>query len=60
MGKRNPFEDIGFPQKEVPKELKEIIMQKIKTMKLLMELSENFDKNCKAAMSSLYKTNIDL
>ncbi|WP_431129501.1 hypothetical protein [Flagellimonas flava] len=60
MEKQNPFEDIGLPQKEVPKELKEIIMQKVVILKLLKELSDDFDKSFKVAMSSLFKTDIDL
>lgn len=60
MEKRNPFEDMDLPHKEVPGELKEIIMMKVKILKLLMELSEDFDKSCKAAVSSLFKTDVDL
>jgi hypothetical protein len=60
MEKQNPFEDIGYHEKEVPKELKGIVVRKVETLKLLMELSQQYDQTVKAAMSSLFKTEVDL
>jgi hypothetical protein len=56
MNKENPFKHIGQPQKGMPEEIKEGVLQNINTAKSLMEMSENFNRAYKAAMSALFKT----
>ncbi|WP_420321381.1 hypothetical protein [Flagellimonas sp.] len=60
MEKQNPFKDVGYPHKEVPEELKGIIMRNVETIKLFMEMYQNNDEIYKTAVSSLFKTEVNL
>ena len=55
MDKQNPFKDIEQSDLEVPKDLKDRVMQNVIAAKSLMEIELGFVKNLKATMSSLFK-----
>ena len=55
--KENPFQKLGHPPQEVPKELRQKVMDDINAVKLLMDLTDLFSMNYASSIESMFKTN---
>jgi hypothetical protein len=56
MENENPFKKIGLPSQEVPKDLKNKVMEDVNTVKLLLELSNLFTLNYVDTIEGMFKT----
>ncbi|WP_418262104.1 hypothetical protein [Flavobacterium faecale] len=58
----NPFKSISVSDQEVPKDLREKVMDDVNTIKLLLELADLFSLNYANIIEGMFKTknrNID-
>lgn len=55
MERENPFKKIGYPNREVPKELKEKVMSEIASLKLVTDIVALFTSNYQSTMTTLFK-----
>ncbi|WP_299215135.1 hypothetical protein [uncultured Dokdonia sp.] len=56
MGRKNPFKEIGYPKKEVPKELRKKVLNDVAAVKLLIDMNSLFTANYKNTFSSIFFT----
>lgn len=56
MENENPFKKIGLPPQEVPKELKQKVMDDVNTLKFILEVTSLFSSNYAATIESMFKT----
>tara|TARA_R110000868_G_scaffold97876_2_gene269315 strand:- start:2007 stop:2183 length:177 start_codon:yes stop_codon:yes gene_type:complete len=52
---KNPFKKIALPPQEVPKELKNKVMDDVARIKLLMDMTDLFTSNFSSAAKSILK-----
>lgn len=55
MKEKNPFKKLGIPPKEVPKELKQKVMEDVATFKLFAEVASLFSSNYSEVVTSFFK-----
>ena len=55
MQRENPFKKLGYPPKEVPKELKGKVMEDIALLKFIMESASLFSVNYSHTLESFFK-----
>ncbi|WP_339918773.1 hypothetical protein [uncultured Flavobacterium sp.] len=56
MENENPFKKIGLPPQEVPKELKQKVMDDVNAVKFIMEVTSLFSSNYASTIESMFKT----
>ncbi|SDZ94519.1 hypothetical protein SAMN05443667_101385 [Flavobacterium gillisiae] len=56
MENENPFKKIGLPPQEVPKELKQKVMDDVNAVKFIMEVTSLFSSNYASTVESMFKT----
>lgn len=56
MENENPFKKIGIPSQEVPKELREKVMDDVNTLKFILEVTSLFSSNYASTIESMFKT----
>lgn len=55
MDNENPFKKLGQPPKEVPKELRNRVMEDVVALKFLMETASLFSTNYSKALLSFFE-----
>tara|TARA_R110000823_G_scaffold314135_1_gene442768 strand:+ start:119 stop:322 length:204 start_codon:yes stop_codon:yes gene_type:complete len=55
MERENPFKKLGYPPKEVPKELKGKVMEDVALLKFIMDSASLFSTNYSHAIESFFK-----
>jgi hypothetical protein len=56
MKNENPFKKLGLPLQEVPKELKQKVMDDINTVKFIIEVTSLFSSNYAETIEGMFKT----
>lgn len=53
---KNPFKQAGFPEQEVPSDMKDKVMDNVNSIKLLLDVTSLFTSNYLETIEGMFKT----